>query len=79
MPLALPPPRSPWRCPRGPCPVPSEGERPVPGVAGEAGADDGVQHSQGHVVVPEGGAHQRVRERIGTVGDGRAWGRKGSR
>lgn len=41
-----------------------------PGVAGEAGADDGVQHSQGHVEVTEGGTHQHVRERIGRVGDG---------
>lgn len=41
-----------------------------PGVAGEAGADDGVQHSQGHIVVVEGGMHQRIRKRIGRVGDG---------
>lgn len=41
-----------------------------PGVAGEAGADDGVQHGQGHVVVVEGGVHHHVRDRIGRVGDG---------
>lgn len=41
-----------------------------PGVAGDGSAEDGVQHSQGHVAVMEAGTHQCLRERVGTVGEG---------
>lgn len=43
---------------------------PVPGIAGEASAEDGVHHGQGYVVFMEGTADQLLRERVRGVSDG---------
>lgn len=37
----------------------------IPGVAGEAGADDSVEHSDGDIPLVEEAVHPLVRENIG--------------
>ena len=44
----------------------------TPGVAGHAGADEGVEHGDGEVTVVEDAVHPLVWEDVGGVGDGRA-------
>lgn len=45
-------------------------ETVLPGVAGHAGADDRVEHSEGEEPPMEQAVHPLVRENVGRVADG---------
>lgn len=44
----------------------------IPGVAGQASADDRVEHGEGNVAPVEEAVHPLVRENVSGVNDGRA-------